>query len=144
MFGPHLVMEASGCSYEKLSDLNIITDLLNNLPDKMNMTKVMPAYVFPYKGEVAEDWGLSGIVIIAESHLAIHTFPDKGFLTVDIFSCKDFDVKMAVTEIVNAYQPKTWDEQLLMRGREFPKSLTTASVVLESERKQHFDQLVTA
>lgn len=144
MFGPHLIMEASGCSYEKLSDLNLITDLLNNLPEKMNMTKVMPAYTFPFKGEVPEDWGLSGIVIIAESHLAIHTFPDKGFLTVDIFSCKDFDVKMAVTEIVNAYQPKTWDEQLLMRGREFPRSISTASVVLESERKQHFDQLVTA
>ena len=144
MFGPHLVMEASGCSYEKLSDMNLITQILDELPEKMSMTKVMPPYVFNYKGLVPDDWGLSGIVVIAESHLAIHTFPDKGFLTVDIFSCKDFDVKMAVTEIVNAYQPKTWDEQLIMRGREFPRSLTTASVVLESERKQHFDQLVTA
>ena len=52
MFGPHLVMEASGCNYDKLSDINTLTNLLNDLPEKMNMTKVMPAYVFPYKGEV--------------------------------------------------------------------------------------------
>ncbi len=141
MFGPHLVMEASGCNYDKLSDIGLITDILNELPEKMEMTKVMPAYVFPYKGDVPEDWGLTGIVVIAESHLAIHTFPDKGFLTVDIFSCKDFDVRMAVSEIVKAYEPKTWDEQLIMRGREFPRSLSTASVILESERKQAFDKI---
>ena len=62
-------------------------------------------------------------------------------MTVDIFSCKDFNVKMAVDEIIKAYNPKTWDEQLIMRGREFPKSLTTASVILDSERKQHFNQI---
>lgn len=144
MFGPHLMIEANGCNFEKLTDIKLLTDLLDKLPIKMDMTKVMPPYVFEYKGEVPDDWGLSGIVIIAESHLAIHTFPDKGFITVDIFSCKDFDVKMAVNEIVATYQPKTWDEQLIMRGREFPRSLTKANLIMEAERKQHFDQLVTA
>ncbi len=142
MFGPHLLMEANGCKRERLTNIKLLTDLLNGLPDKMNMTRVMPAYVFEYTGEVPDDWGLSGIVIIAESHLAIHTFPDKGFVTVDIFSCKDFDVQMAVSAIVEAFEPETWDEQLIMRGREFPKSLSKASFVLESERKQHFAQFV--
>jgi S-adenosylmethionine decarboxylase len=91
-----------------------------------------------------EDWGLSGIVIIAESHLAIHTFPDKGFVTVDIFSCKDFDVKTAVDAIIDAFQPETWDEQLIMRGREFPKSLTKANMILETERRAHLNQFVAA
>lgn len=142
MFGPHLMLEASGCNYNKLIDIKLLTKLLDNLPEKMNMTKVMPPYVFEYKGLLPEDWGLSGIVIIAESHLAFHTFPDKGFLTVDIFSCKDFDVKMAVDEIVKAFEPETWDEQLIMRGREFPKSLSKASMILEAERRQHFSTLV--
>jgi S-adenosylmethionine decarboxylase len=137
-------MEASGCNYEKLTDIKLLTRLLDNLPEKMGMTKVMPPYVFEYRGEVADDWGLSGIIIIAESHLAFHTFPDKGFVTVDIFSCKDFDVRTAVQEIVNTFEPNTWDEQLIMRGREFPKSLTKASVIMETERKHHFNQLVAA
>lgn len=142
MFGPHLLMEASGCDYKALTDISVLADLLEELPGKMGMTKIMPAYVFKYKGLVEDDWGLSGIVLIAESHIAFHTFPDKGFLTVDIFSCKDFDVREAVANIVEVFKPRSWDEQLLMRGREFPRSLTKAAMIIENERKQHFDQLV--
>ena len=141
MFGPHLMVEASGCKYEKLTDIKLLTNLLDSMPDQMDMTKVMPPYVFQYKGEVPDDWGLSGIVIIAESHLAIHTFPDKGFITVDIFSCKDFDVRKAVSKIVEVFEPTTWDEQLIMRGREFPRSLTRAGIIMEAQRRQHVNQL---
>jgi S-adenosylmethionine decarboxylase len=130
-------MEATGCSYEKLTDMKLLTNLLNELPTKMNMTKIMEPHVFEYKGgQEPDDWGLSGIVIIAESHLAFHTFPDKGFLTVDIFSCKDFDVKQAVEEIVKVFEPEAWDQQLIQRGREFPRSMTRAKLVLDNERTQ--------
>lgn len=144
MFGPHLMMEASACNRDKLTDIAGLTELLEHLPSKMAMTKIMPPYVFKYHGEVEDDWGLSGVVLIAESHIAIHTFPDKGFITVDIFSCKDFDVRMAVDMIVEHFEAKSWDEQMLMRGREFPRSLGKAGVIIESERKQHFSQLVAA
>lgn len=142
MFGPHLIMEAVGCNYDKLSNKSLLTNLLNKLPEKMDMTKITEPYLLEYKdASIPEDWGLSGIVIIAESHLAIHTFPQKGFLTVDIFSCKDFDVHMAVSEIVKAFEPESWDEQLIMRGREFPRSMTKASMILDSERRS-FSQLI--
>lgn len=144
MFGPHLIMEASGCNYERLTDTKLLTNLLNKLPQKMNMTIIKEPHVFEYKGLVPDDWGLTGIVIIAESHLAFHTFPEKGFVTVDIFSCKDFDVGLAVREIIETFEPKTWDEQLIMRGREFPKSITKAEMILETERRHHFNQLVAA
>ena len=54
-----------------------------DLPD--GDSKIMPPYVFRYHGEVPEDWGVSGVVLIAESHISIHTFPDKGYLSLDIF-----------------------------------------------------------
>ncbi len=60
------------------------------------MTKIMPPYVFKYHGKVPEDWGVSGFVLIAESHISIHTFPDRGYLSLDIFSCKEFDHDQAV------------------------------------------------
>ena len=37
-----------------------------------------------------------GFVLIAESHISIHTFPERGYLSLDIFSCKDFDHEQAV------------------------------------------------
>ena len=138
------MMEANGCNKETLTDISLLTELLDTLPEKMGMTKIMPPYVFKYKGEVAEDWGLSGIVLIAESHIAFHTFPDKGFLTVDIFSCKDFDVRSAVSEIVDTFKPETWEEQLINRGREFPRSLAKASMIMETERRQRLEELIAA
>jgi len=134
MFGPHLMMELYGCPKDKLSDIAALTDVLDKMPAEMNMTKIMPPYVFRYQGLYEDDWGLSGIVLIAESHIAFHTFPDKGFVTVDIFSCKDFDVPKALSTIQEVFTPEKIEHQLLMRGREFPRSMTKAGMILESER----------
>ncbi|NQY81152.1 MAG: S-adenosylmethionine decarboxylase [Candidatus Caenarcaniphilales bacterium] len=137
MFGPHLVMEAYGCERGLMTDIEAMIDLLDRLPSKMDMTKIMPPYAFKYSGKVEEEWGLSGVVLIAESHIALHTFPDKnGFLTVDIFSCKDFCIETAIEEIVKVYNPTHWDHQLFMRGREYPRSIAKAGEIIETERLQ--------
>jgi S-adenosylmethionine decarboxylase len=134
MFGPHLILEAYGCSKEKLADMGLMSQTLDAYPAQLAMTKIMPPYVFTYKGTVPDDWGVSGIVLIAESHISIHTFPDKGFATLDIFSCKDFDVDQAAEYFVSVFNPESFDKQVLMRGREFPRSLGRAGKVIESER----------
>jgi S-adenosylmethionine decarboxylase len=112
----------------------LVSDVLEAFPDKLNMTKIMPPYVFKYSGAVPEDWGVSGIVLIAESHISIHSFPDKGFVTLDIFSCKDFDVDKAIEYFNGIFKPESFEKQLLMRGREFPRSAARAGEVVERER----------
>lgn len=135
MFGPHLLLEGYGAPKEKLQDLGLLGDILDRFPEKLTMTKIMPPYVFKYNGgEVKDDWGISGIVLIAESHIAIHTFPEKGFFTLDIFSCKDFDIRDAVNFVVDELQPKYFDETLVTRGREFPRSIGRAAKVMNQER----------
>jgi S-adenosylmethionine decarboxylase len=134
MFGPHLILEAYGCSKSNLADLNRISEILDGYPGQLNMNKIMPPYVFTYKGAVEDDWGVSGIVLIAESHISIHTFPDKQFATLDIFSCRDFDVDKAIDYFCDAFVPERFDKQLLMRGREFPKSKARSGRIIESDR----------
>jgi S-adenosylmethionine decarboxylase len=134
MFGPHLILEAYGCSKQQLSDLTLVSDVLDAYPEQLNMTKIMPPYVFKYSGAVPEDWGVSGIVLIAESHISIHTFPDKEFVTLDIFSCKDFDVDDAIEYFCSVFNPTSYEKQLLMRGREFPRSAVRAGQIIERER----------
>ena len=137
MFGPHLLLEAYGSPKEKLSDLGGISDLLDIYPEKLQMTKIMPPYVFKYDGgEVKEDWGISGVVLIAESHIALHTFPEKEFFTLDIFSCKEFDVRSAVDFILDILEPVHFDEAVLSRGREFPRSIGRAAKVVHQERRR--------
>jgi S-adenosylmethionine decarboxylase len=136
MFGPHLILEAYGCPKENLADMNRLSQVLDGYPARLDMTKIMPPYVFTYHGAVEDDWGVSGIVLIAESHISIHTFPDKGFVTLDIFSCRDFNVDDAVEYFCEIFQPESFDKQILMRGREFPRSLPKAATIVASERER--------
>ncbi len=136
MFGPHLIAEMQGCSRDSLMDEGLLREILTVLPDKMEMTRVTEPMVWKYSGLHEDDWGLSGIVIIAESHLAFHTFPDKNFMTVDIFSCKDFDTSFVMEYLSGLFNPTHWEEQLFQRGREFPKSIAKAGIITDSCRQQ--------
>ena len=118
-FGPHLMLDLKKCSREKLSDYNHVFNLLNDLPEKIGMTKITQPYVFPYSGLVPEDKGITGTVIIAESHISIHTFQEKDYCFVDVFSCKDFDVDLAAEYLINAFESKSYDKNVVNRGRDF-------------------------
>ncbi len=120
-FGPHLMLDCYGCNKEKLSDMDLIFDTLDKFPEKIGMTKIMPPYVFKYHGAVPEDWGVSGVVLIAESHITIHTFPDKDHAFIDVFSCKDFDTDFATNYMINLFESKEHEVSLSARGSEFKK-----------------------
>jgi len=134
VFGQHLMMEGYGCPEDKLKDINLIYDCLDKLPEIVDMTKIIPPYVFKYSGKVPEDWGLTGFVLIAESHISIHTFPNKGFLTLDIFSCKQFDSDIAVNEIIELFEVKKYAVEIKDRGLEFPRSIPVVKEHLIGER----------
>lgn len=137
MFGPHLLLEAYGSQKEKLQDIGLICKILDIFPEKLQMTKIMPPYVFKYDGgNVKEDWGISGVVLIAESHIALHTFPEKEFFTLDIFSCKEFNVRDAVELVLDVFQPVYFDETVITRGREFPRSIGRAAKIVGQERRR--------
>jgi len=134
-FGPHLMLDCFGCNQKKLSDIDVIFDALDTLPAKIGMTKIMPPYVFKYQGTIPEDWGISGVVLIAESHISIHTFPEKDHAFIDIFSCKDFDTASASVLLVNLFEATHHEVQLLSRGAEFPKSIRRSSDIITRERQ---------
>ena len=135
-FGPHLMLDGYGCDKKKLQDLNLIYRILDELPNQIGMTKIMPPYVFKYSGVKPEDWGLSGFVLIAESHISIHTFPEKNFVSVDIFSCKGFDAEFAEVYFRDAFEMVKAESRVLDRGTEFPKSLNGASRLVRAERRR--------
>ncbi len=133
-FGQHLMLDGYGCDQEKLKDLDGIYNFLSGYPDQINMTKIMPPYVFKYSGKVPEDWGISGFVLIAESHISIHTFPEKLYLSLDIFSCKEFDTGAAIEHIKRLFDIKKVEIKLLDRGHEFPKVIRKVQHFVKSER----------
>jgi len=135
-FGLHLTLDGYGCSYERLTNLYAIYQFLDHCPDLIHMTKIMPPYVFKYHGKVPEDWGLSGFVLIAESHISIHTFPDRAYLSLDIFSCKDFDYQQAMAYATEEFGITRHEMNLLDRGLEFPRQVRSVERILRQEREQ--------
>ncbi len=115
----HLIIDGYGGDPEKLQDLDLIQGFLDEYPSKIGMTKIVPPQVYTYQGKVPEDWGVSGFVIIAESHISIHTFPDRGYVNIDIFSCKEFDAEASLEDVKATFslpEVKTWK---LDRGLEY-------------------------
>jgi S-adenosylmethionine decarboxylase len=135
-FGPHLLLDGYGCDKERLTDLNLIYRVLEELPARIGMTKIMPPYVFKYSGLKPEDWGLSGFVLIAESHVSIHTFPEKNYASVDIFSCRAFDTEFAVEYLKSTFGMTRVECKVLDRGTEFPKDLSSATGVVRAQRRR--------
>jgi len=135
-FGQHLILDGYGCNREKLMDLDFIYNFLSEYPSQINMTKIMPPYVFKYYAPVPEDWGISGFVIIAESHISIHTFPEKLYMSVDIFSCKPFDGNKAIEDISRLFEVQKSEIRFLDRGHEFPRSIRAVERFIRTERNQ--------
>jgi len=135
-FGPHLMMDGYGCDKAKLEDLDLIYRVLDELPPKIQMTRIMPPYVFKYSGLKPEDWGISGFVLIAESHISIHTFPEKNFVSADIFSCKQFDSDLATAYLKAAFGMTKVETNVLDRGTEFPKEIQGAVRLVRNERRR--------
>ena len=135
-FGPHLMLDGYGCERRKLEDLDLIYRILEELPARIGMTRIMPPYVFKYSGLKPEDWGISGFVLIAESHISIHTFPEKNFVSVDIFSCKAFDAALAESYLKKAFQMTKVETNMLDRGTEFPKEINGAARIVRADRRR--------
>jgi S-adenosylmethionine decarboxylase len=119
-FGPHLMLDLHKCNYQKLDSLDTCFKLLDELPTQIGMTKITMPHVFPYAGLVPEDKGITGVVIIAESHISIHTFPLKRYAFIDVFSCKPFHTDFAISYCVDLFESEAPDTHLTFRGSHFP------------------------
>lgn len=135
VLGPHLTIDGYDCPRSKLEDLELVYRILDEFPARIGMTKIMPPYVFRYYGKLPEKWGLSGFVLIAESHISIHTFPEGNFLSVDIFACVQFNTEEATSFIQEAFGIKRIETNLIERGRDYPFDLKKAQIINLEERR---------
>ncbi len=112
----HLIFDGFGANRKVLESKEFVYDLLDRYPSRIGMTKVSQPQVYRYVGTKPEDWGISGFVVIAESHISIHTFPERRYANIDIFSCKDFDPEQAIRELNESFGFNEIKTHLLMRG----------------------------
>ena len=79
--GTHLLIEFYNCDREILDDEKAITKLFVEAARKAKATVVEQVF------HSFNPHGVSGVVVISESHLAVHTWPEYGYAAVDVFTC---------------------------------------------------------
>ena len=115
----HQIIDGYGSNPGIMQDEQFIYDLLDSYPAKIGMTKIAGPTVFKYIGTKPEDWGISGIVFIAESHISLHTFVKRCYINIDIFSCKDFDAEQVIKDLADKFNLTRFTSRLVNRDWTF-------------------------
>ena len=123
--GTHLLVELRDSNPETLKDLDKVKDILVSAAKRAKATVVEVAF------HEFNPFGISGMVIIAESHLSIHTWPEYGYAAVDILTCGDLiKPEVAANYLVEQFESKTPQIFEMKRGilsyddnRKFPHKI---------------------
>ncbi len=123
----HLILDGYSNNRELLHDEDHLRNWLENCPARIGMNRISPPYVLRYVGLNPVNWGISGFVFIAESHISLHTFVERGYVNIDIFSCKDFDADKAIENLRDEFQLFKLRTSLI--DREWPPEVAATSPV---------------
>jgi S-adenosylmethionine decarboxylase len=91
--GIHYLAEFFDCNRAKIDDAAYIERIMLEATELSGARMIKPFF------HQFSPQGVSGVIVIAESHFAIHTWPEHGYAAVDLFSCADFDYKSALNHI---------------------------------------------
>ena len=109
--GRHVLAEFFECDSNILNSLEQIENLMVESALECGATVVQKCF------HEFNPYGISGVVIISESHFAIHTWPELGYAAVDLFTCGDkCDPKVSYDFLRKAFNSKTASYTELARG----------------------------
>ena len=138
MEGIHLLGEWYGCPADEplLTQAGALRALCRNIVDESGLTIVGDSF-FQF-----EPQGVTGTVLLAESHLAIHTWPESGFVTVDVYVCNYTTDNTAKAERVfaaleAALKPSYTRFQAIQRGGRETDAPTLTETLRRPEHALH-------
>ncbi|WP_203361513.1 adenosylmethionine decarboxylase [Bacillus sp. REN10] len=108
--GRHVISELWGCNLEKLNDMEKIEQIFVDAALKSG-AEIREVAFHKFAPQ-----GVSGVVIISESHLTIHSFPEHGYASIDVYTCGDLDPNIAANYIAEALEAETRETIELPRG----------------------------
>jgi len=110
-FGRHVAVDAWGVRYDLLNDADWLKDQL------VEAAEATGATVLSVQSRQFEPQGATVLVLLSESHLSIHTYPEKGFAAIDCYTCGEtVDPQNAVDRLMEALKPERVHAKKLIRG----------------------------
>jgi S-adenosylmethionine decarboxylase len=110
--GQEWLVDGFGCEPSKLRDVECLRGLVEQVVRELGLRPVAPAlwHVFPGEG------GVTGAVLLAESHLTLHSFPEHGTVTLNLYCCRARPAWPWEARLAAALGAKRVDVRVLARG----------------------------
>jgi len=129
--GTHIVCELSGCDARALTEVEHVKDVMVSAAREANATVMEVAF------HRFQPQGVSGVVVIAESHLSIHTWPETGYAAMDFYTCGDHTDPWKACEYAAAkFGATSMRTTEVKRGIEAGKGQYTHVVTADAERRE--------
>jgi S-adenosylmethionine decarboxylase len=113
VFGSQVVLDLYDCETTQLDDLAWVKMTLENAARAAGATIVETLF------HKFAPWGISGVVVIAESHLAIHIWPENRYAAVDVFTCGEkVQMDVASAFLTRAFRSKRSVQRHFVRGND--------------------------
>ena len=107
--GLHLLIDLWECSH--LQDMLLIERTMRNAAETCGAT-VLDIKLHSF----GKNAGITGVAILAESHISIHTWPETGYVAIDVFMCGSCDPRKAIPIFTDAFASKKSKVQAIGRG----------------------------
>lgn len=109
--GRQILVEFYDCDQSKINDVSYIENSL------IQATKASKATIISHNFHKFSPYGISGVVVIAESHVTIHTWPEYNYAAVDIFTCGDtIDPWIIQEQLKDYFESKSVSSMEMKRG----------------------------
>lgn len=108
--GTHLILDLLGAT-QNLDDFTIVTTALLDAAKAIGATVLdVQTHYFQPQG------GVTGVALLAESHISIHTWPERQYAAIDIFVCGKLEPEKAIEIFKQVFQPATVQCMEIKRG----------------------------
>ena len=109
-FGKHYLVEFIGCRPEKISYLREVREAF------LKAAETSEAKIIDYHFHQFEPYGVSGVILIAWSHFAIHTWPEDRYAAFDVFTCGEMQPEVAIAELEKSFEAEKVSVEIISRG----------------------------
>ena len=131
-FGSHYAIDGYGASAERLGDEAHIRAVMQHWAEALEPANNASAEVLVYGSD--ESPGVSAGLVLAESHLTLHTFSQRRCLTATLFSRRGMPLEGLVSELREAFEVGRFESRLSSHGRSQPREAGALRRVLKGER----------
>lgn len=116
--GTHLILDLWGLSPDL--DAQHVKSVLSEAAMRAGAT-ILHGSFHDFEGRDNQPGGFTGVLVLAESHMSIHTWPEADYAAIDIFMCGDAEIDAALAHILKSLEPQRHALHRIGRGiRERP------------------------